>query len=305
MINALRYEPRGQRQRFEPREQQSGEVGQRHIHLHLNLHVHLTLGARRARRLWQLTAARVTTIFAAFIGALSMALSFTVMSTSSFHFIGPHIDLANNFMLIGALLGSGAVLLGGLPLVVETWRSAPRSRLLLIIPLLAILMLLILAGPLASPLLGVIRQLLIPLGPRLGAQLSGNAIVAFLLYVFPLVNTIAIVRAIRRANLSDKVLRFTTIPSLLIVLGMFLMIGGMLLWAGTVLFFLPSVFPQILALLMLPYNSWLLQFIGMLIALVVMLRALFSHSHARTEARPKDASPSDVDSEHLPRGYQG
>jgi hypothetical protein len=104
-------------------------------------------------------------------------------------------------MAIGALLGSGAVLLGGLPLVVETWRASPRSRLLLITPLLAILMLLILAGPLASPLLGVIRQLLIPLGPRLGVQLSGNAIVAFLLYVFPLVNTIAIVRAIRRANL--------------------------------------------------------------------------------------------------------
>jgi hypothetical protein len=95
-------------------------------------------------------------------------------------------------------------------------------------------------------------------------------------------------------HLSNKVLRFTTIPSLLIVLGMFLMIGGMLLWAGTILFFLPSVFPQILAGLPLPYNSWLLQFIGMLIALVVMLRALFSRSHARAEARPKDVSPSDM-----------
>lgn len=34
-----------------------------------------------------------------------------------------------------------------------------------------------------------------------------------------LANTIATVRAIRQANLSDKVLRFTIIPSLLIVLG--------------------------------------------------------------------------------------
>ena len=123
MINALRYEPRGQR--FEPREQQGSEAGQQHIHLHLNLHVHLTLGARRARRLWQPTAARVTTIFAAFIGALSMAFSFTVMSATSFPFIGPHIELASNIMAIGALLGSGAVLLGGLPLVVETWRASP------------------------------------------------------------------------------------------------------------------------------------------------------------------------------------
>ena len=103
-----------------------------------------------------------------------------------------------------------------------------------------------------------------------------------------------LVRAIRRAKPSDGLLRFTTIPGLLVLLGMLLMIGGLLLWAGTVLFFLPSVFPQILALLTLPYHSWLLQFIGMLIALVVMLRALFPRSHARTEALPKDVSPSDV-----------
>jgi hypothetical protein len=117
-----------------------------------------------------------------------------------------------------------------------------------------------------------------------------------LFYGIPFVSTIAIVRAIRRAKLSDNVLRFTTIPSLLVVGGMLLMIGGMLLWAGTVLFFLPSVFPQILALLTLPYNSWLLQFIGMLIALVVILRALFSHSQARTEAHPKDAAPFEHES---------
>ena len=296
MIHALRYEPRGQRQRFEPREQQGSEAGQRHIHLHLNLHVHLNLGARRAhtRRLLQPTTTRVTAIFAAFIGALSMALSFTVMSATTFPFIGPHIALAGQIMSIGALIGSSAVLFGGLPVLVSAWRASPRSRLLLLTPLLAILTLLILAGPLARPLLGIIGQLLIPLGPRLGAQMSGNIITAFLLYVFPLVNTIVIVRAVRRANLSDKVLRLTTIPSLLIVFGMLLMISGMLLWAGTVLFFIPLVFPQILALLTLPYNFWLLQFIGMLIALVVMLRALFSHSPARTEARPKDVSPSDV-----------
>ena len=330
MINALRYEPRGQR--FEPREQQGSEAGQQHIHLHL--HLHLTLGARRARRLWQPTAARVTTIFAAFIGALSMALSFTVMSSTTFPFIGPHIALACQIMFIGALIGASAVFFGGLPLVVETWRASPRSRLLLISPLLSILTLLALVRPFMHmfrivnvPLL--LAELLIvaavwrptwrkrslfallslfivtmPFGSlllhaiRLPLILQGPwwnvAIGIFLLYIFPLVNTLAIVRAIRRAKPSDRVLRFTTIPSLLVLLGMLLMIGGLLLWAGTVLFFLPSVFPQILALLTLPYNSWLLQFIGMLIALVLMLRALFSHSHVRTEARPKDVSPSDV-----------
>jgi hypothetical protein len=46
MLNVLRYESRGQRQWFEPREQESNEAGQRHIHLHLSLHVHPNLGVR-------------------------------------------------------------------------------------------------------------------------------------------------------------------------------------------------------------------------------------------------------------------
>ena len=39
MIHALRSEPQGQRQRFEPREQQRGEQQEqdRHIHLHFHL----------------------------------------------------------------------------------------------------------------------------------------------------------------------------------------------------------------------------------------------------------------------------
>lgn len=42
MIQALQYEPQGQRQRFELPEQQD-----RHIHLHF--HLHLTLRARQGR----------------------------------------------------------------------------------------------------------------------------------------------------------------------------------------------------------------------------------------------------------------
>ena len=80
----------------------SGELRQRQIHLHLNLHLQLNLSLRaRARRLVQPTTARVTAIFAAFIGALSMALSFLIMTANGpFLFVGPHIDLANNIMFI-------------------------------------------------------------------------------------------------------------------------------------------------------------------------------------------------------------
>lgn len=138
-------------------------------------------------------------------------------------------------------------------------------------------------------------------GADRGGQECGFAL---FFYGTPLVSTIAIVRAIRQAKLSDRLLRFTTIPSLLVVCGMLLMIGGMLLWAGTVLFFLPSVFPQILALLTLPYNSWLLQFIGMLIALIVALFAIFRRPrlHNKTQQQPHDASVSDAASPRE-RGY--
>lgn len=346
MINALRYDGPGQR--FEPRKRQSGELRQRHIDLHLNLHIRLSLGARRfhMRRLWKPTAARVTTIFAAFMGALSMVLSFFIMSNGGgFHFMGPHIDLANNIMLIGALLGSGAILLGGLPLVIQAWRSTPRSRLLLSVPLLIALGLLafvpgmslfgivnmplllaelLLLAALWRPtwrkrslfLLLALFVLTMPLGLMLPYGIgrtiwiwwfggnTGIAILTFLFYGIPLVSTIAIVRAIRRAKLSDRGLRFTTIPSLLVVGGMLLMIAGMLIWAGTVLFFLPSIFSQILGLLTLPYNSWLLQFIGMLIALIVALFAIFRRPRGRGNAQPHahDNSLSDV---ALPRerGY--
>lgn len=334
MINALHYDGPGQR--FEPHKRQSGELRQRHIDLHLNLHIHLSLGARRlhTRRLWQPTAARVTTIFAAFIGALSMALSFFIMSNGgTLHFMGPHIDLANNIMLIGALLGSGAILLGGLPLLISAWRSTPRVRLLLSTPFLIILGLLALTGmfgimnvPLLLAELLLLAALwrptwrwralnclalfvltmplasLLPYGiqhifmSRWFGGNAGTAILTFFFYGIPLVSTIAIVRAIRQAKLSDRLLRFTTIPSLLVALGMLLMISGMLVWAGTVLFFLPSIFPQILGLLTLPYNSWLLQLIGMLIALVVALFAIFwqPRSHSKTQQLPHDDALSDT-----------
>jgi MFS family permease len=342
MNNTLHYEPRGQRQRFEPQVQQHREREQRgrHIHLHLNVHVHFNLGERRARvrRFLQPTVARVTAIFAAFIGALSMALSFFIMSNAFFHFIGPYIDLANIIMLVGALLGSGAVLLGGLPLVISAWRSTPRSRLLLSVPLLLILGLLaftplfrvinvplllaellllaalwrptwrkrslfmllalvILTIPLASLVVTAI-QLLYNLLESWSNGYTAVVLFAFLFYAIPLVSTIAIVRAIRQAKLSDRLLRFTTLPSLLVGGGTFFMIAGLLVWAGTVLFFFPDLFPRILGVLAIPYTSWLLQFIIMLIALVVILWALFLRSHARTEALPKDPSPSHPGSFH-------
>src|SRR5215472_11166088 len=136
MIQSLRYEPQGQRQRFEPREQQHNEFGSRQIHLHL--YFHLNLG-QRLYRSPQTTIARLTSLFAAFIGALSMALTLYVqMSVRTFSTQAPLFIWSGNLILSGALLGLGAVLLGGLPLVISAWRSTPCSRFLFLVPLLAV-----------------------------------------------------------------------------------------------------------------------------------------------------------------------
>jgi hypothetical protein len=52
-------------------------------------------------------------------------------------------------------------------------------------------------------------------------------------------------------------------------------------------------------------GSWLLQLLGMLIALVMSVFTLFSRPRSRAEARPKDDSPSNFDSSPEPRGYRG
>ncbi|HEY3991242.1 MAG TPA: hypothetical protein VGM01_00060 [Ktedonobacteraceae bacterium] len=136
MINALRYEPQGQHQRFEPREQQHREFGGRQFHLHLHLHLNLGMHVHRSS---QTIVARLTALFAAFIGALSMALTlFLQVNARVISTQAPLFSWAGNLIWVGALLGLGAVLLGGLPLVISAWRSTPRSRFLFLVPFLAL-----------------------------------------------------------------------------------------------------------------------------------------------------------------------
>jgi hypothetical protein len=71
--------------------------------------------------------------------------------------------------------------------------------------------------------------------------------------------------------------------------------------------FAPGWFVVLISLLTFPWNSWLLIFLGMLIAVMVALWALFSRpgSREQAEARPKDASPAEFDSFQELRGYRG
>lgn len=78
-----------------------------------------------------------------------------------------------------------------------------------------------------------------------------------------------------------------------------MVLGGLLLnLSGMLSSPLISSSPPFSALLFLP---------AMCAAVIVALRTLFGlfRSRESTQARPKDASPSDVDSSQEPRGYRG
>lgn len=281
MIQSLRFEPFGQCQRFEPREQQSSEEQHTHIHLHLHLHLSFRL---RPGRFWSLGVNRLTTIFAALTIATTMAFVLMVLSGWD-----PPLSSSSaaHLILTGFALAWGAAVLGGLPLLVSTWRRSPRARLPLVVPSLALLLLVIIAqiNPLSSAILAVLS--LTPLGSKLG-------LILLVFVAYPLFSTIMFNRAFRQAQPSPTALRFGSLLS-------FVVVGGLvLLLLGGLLYYLSQV----------PYgalwSSLLPPLLGMCVAVLVALCALFWQPrwHRRTQAWPKDASPSDVDASGGVGGYR-
>jgi len=283
MIHVLRYEPFGQRQQFESREQRRPRRReQKHIHLHL--HLHLGLGAR-TRQFSQPSVARVTRMFAAFMGALSMALTLNdQVSVRDIPTQMPLFTLAGNLILGGALFALVIVLLGGIPLVISAWRSTPRSRFLLLVPLLTFV--LVIVYYILYVIFFFFVQLMTDGALTLGHTFN-NFVDALPFYGFPIISTIAINRAMRRATLPDKWLRFADMLSRLVVLGILLMFTGVLLWGFALALFAPGWFAVLLPLVDFPWNSWLLIFLGMFIALIAALWAL-SSSLLVLEPRPHD-----------------
>src|SRR5215467_2519083 len=288
MIRALRYELFGQRQQFEPREQHRPR-GREQKHIHLHLHLHLGLGAR-TRQFSQPSVARVTRMFAAFMGALSMALTLNdQVSVRDIPTQMPLFNLASNLILGGALFALVIVLLGGIPLVISAWRSTPRSRFLLLVPLLTF-GLVILYYILYFIFFSFVQQM------THGALNLGhtfkNFVDALPFYGFPIISTIALNRVMRRATLPDAWLHFADRLSRLVVLGILLMFTGVLLWGFALAFFAPGWFAVLLPVLDFPWNSWLLIFLGTLIAVMVALFALFSQTPF-AQPSPHDALPYD------------
>lgn len=286
MIHTVSYEPQGQRQSFEPRETQ-GNLEQ--MHLHLSLSLRLSLGDRM-RRTWRSPLARVTTIFAAFMGALALALSpywTQAQGTNTPPAFETLFGLAGHIVLAGVLLGIGAVLLGGIPLALSAWRTNPRSRILFLIPILASL------PTIASLMLSAFIMFLSGQPPSFFPNLP-----VLLFYGGTIVSTIAINRAIRQARIADRWLRLANHLSRLVALGMVLMFIGVVLWGAALALVVHGWFA-----LLVP---WLFMASGTFLAMIVALWASFWRVQPPvSQPHPHDAPPSEVASSEEPRGYRG
>jgi len=293
MIQALRYEPRGQHQRFEPREQQSSEPEQRHIHLHLNLHLHLSfprlyLRFRALRRRFlPLSVTGMLRIFAALAGATSLAF-WVVWMADDTRISTLLYTLASNIITAGLVLAWGAATLGGLPLLISAWRNSPRVRFLLILPFILPLIwlsFLIVVNLWSSTILEIFNQLP-PDG--IGALLLN-------LLAFPLIGAILFHRAFRQAEIAETTLRFAGKLSIIVVGDLvLLLLGGFL-------------FCLSLVQIGTSWSDLLPPLLGMCLTVLVAVSALIFRPrlHEHAQARPKDASPSDFGSSEEPRGYRG
>jgi hypothetical protein len=163
------------------------------------------------------------------------------------------------------------------------WRTTPRKHFLSIIPFL-FFALLFLSTILATLLPLILPDFVGPLGNMVGNVLSynipiignlGNVILYLIFYSVPILSTIAINRAMRQATLPEKWLRFARLPSRLVVFALLVMFLGLLFWGVYLVMFAPAVLFSLSSPLQ-PYNPWLITLIGMLMSVIVAVRALSS-----------------------------
>jgi hypothetical protein len=281
MIRALRYEPQGQRQRFEPREQQRGEQQEQDRHIHLHFHLNFTFRARQGHST-QPNAVRFTRIFAALVGATVIPL--WIFGASAQDGMSPTLSMLAGIFLAGLALAWGCECL---PLLVSAWRSTPRVRfLLLVLPLIIPLTLFPGLWLFAiMHLLGMLRILRI--GPGFPFLL-----LLLLLYVHPLISARLLACVSREARALRQTGTAHSWLSFVIVSGMALMLlSGLLLNLSLML----SSGPPLQPLLFLP---------AMCAAVIVAIYTLFG-SRKSMKARPKEASPSGTDSFPEPGGDRG
>jgi len=269
MIQALRYEPQVQRQRFDPHEQQD-----RHLHLHV--HLNFTFRARKARSI-HANVNHLTRIFAILLAA-------TVIPLASFAFSihdGPPDPLLSLGNLPFVLLFLGLALAWGfgyLPLLVSAWRGGPHERFRLLVPLILLLsssflfLLALVVGAIPDPLMVLVLPLLV-----------------FLFLAQPLIMALLLMWISREARALRRTAGAQSRSSFVVVSGLVLALLG-----------------ELLGYLTMGGGGMLSTIVPLVIcAAVIVAIWTFLESRKSAQARPKDVSLFDVDSSEEPRGYRG
>jgi hypothetical protein len=270
MIHALRYEPQGQRQRFEAPEQQD-----RHIHLHL--HLNLTFRARKAHASHP-NAIHLRRIFAALLAATVMPVGIFLFAVATAG-DGPPLTAWENVLWVSSclLVAAGLVLawwaVGSL--LSQSWRESRRGRLDLLRPLWLLLLIPLVA---AMEQFGPFFVRILLAAPLLLVFLAQPLIIALLLGW--------VTQEARVLGESDPTQRKLDFG---LVAGMVLVLLGGLVW--NLLFMQSAGNTQMIFLPAIP-----------IVAVIVAIGPLveFLRSRGRMQAPPKDASPFDTGSTQEP-----
>jgi len=177
----------------------------------------------------------LSVIFAAFIvfvlaGSGFAKTSEAVMQTS-LPTVYPGIEAAYTMLMIGAVVGLVAIIVGGVPLALASLRFAfshHRNDILgrFAIPPLALLAIIGYTSLIIKTNLGGNTPATLYTPARIFAVAS--VIVVFI--VAAVASTISVLEAIRRSEMSDAVLKFTVYPGGLALLAMFCMVVANIFW---------------------------------------------------------------------------
>ena len=265
MIQALRYGPQGQRQRFDPQGQQNSKQQDRHIHLHLHLNLTFRANQRSATHPNEIGLRR---IFAALLAATVMPLGiflFAVLTAD-----GPPLTVGWNLVWISSCL----LVVAGLALawcavgvlLSQVWRASLRGRLRLVLPLFLVLLI---------PLAAALEQF----GPLLLKLLFAIPL-AVVLIAHPLLTALLLGKVSRESRTFQESAPTHRKLGFIVMAGMVLVLLGGLLW--NLFFMLGGGNTQLIFLPAIP--------IAVIVAIhtfVGIFRSMSGH--------PKDAAPSDVE----------
>lgn len=270
MIQALRYEPQGQRQRFDPQEQQNSRQQDRHIHLHM--HLYLTFRASQGRGTHPHVIS-LSRIFAALLAATMMPLGIFLYAVGIAADGSPPTTLENLLWVsscVSVVAGLALAWCAVGALLCQAWRASPHGRF------------------------GLVRSLLLPLLIPLAAACywfaPHGAIPVFLNMLFaipllvvliahPLITALLLERVSRETRALQKIapthskLGFVVVAGIVLVLlgGLLMNLSFMLSGGIALLLFLPAI--------------------PIAIIVAIGTSARLFRLRESMQAQPKDASP--------------